>query len=130
MPLKTADEVAEKHESVGKRKRYRHKTLLRPNATIGVIIGLICLIIPFRQTSKTCPHAETKTLFLGVDNKFCCSLGRKHWTHPEALDSVEKELLALFKESPVYYKKSRCFGSSTLKENLEKEAEVWKEQNS
>ena len=123
--------MAEKHESVGKRKRYGHKTLLQPTATIGVIIGLIYLIVPFRETSKTCPHAETKTLFLGVDNKFCCSLGRKHWTHSDALDLVEKErdMLAFFKESPVYCKKSRCFGSSTRKEfveNLEKEAEVGK----
>lgn len=45
--------MAESHELLGEKgKDMDIKTVLQPNATIGVVIGLICLIMPFRERSK------------------------------------------------------------------------------
>ena len=67
--------VAESYESLEKKGKDKDvKTVLQPNATIGVIIGLICLTMPFRETSKTRKEQEAygeETFVLGVDNKLC-----------------------------------------------------------
>ena len=63
-----------------KRKDTDIKTVLQPNATIGVIIGLICLIMPFRETSKTRKeqeHAERRLSFwVRITN---CGVNSEHF---------------------------------------------------